>query len=189
MVGAFGDTVAASMANQVSELLPRYSRRRHLAAYRALRDAGIRLATDRRVGLALLHLPIPHAPPIYDMRRGAFSYDRPEGAGYFDNLALADRTFGDLRAAMEREGTWSSTAVIVFGDHGRRDLADEARIAHRQVPFLLRLPGGARGAAYAAPVNLACLRTLTMEILEGRVRTAEEAAAWLDANRHRWSTD
>src|SRR4051794_11372402 len=55
MVGAFGEPVPASMANQISELLPRYSRRRHLAAYRALRDAALEIAADPSIGFALVH--------------------------------------------------------------------------------------------------------------------------------------
>jgi arylsulfatase A-like enzyme len=180
-VGAFGETVPASMANQLSELVPRYSRRRHLAAYRALRDAGLRLAADPSIGFALLHLPVPHAPPIYDAARGQFSFARPEGPGYFDNLALADRTFAELRRVMERAGTWDRTAVVVFGDHGRRSLADEARIAHPTVPFLLKLPGRPAPRAYADGFSLARLRGLTRDILSGKVTTTDEAQSWVDA--------
>jgi hypothetical protein len=180
MVGAYGETVAASMANQVSELVPNYSRRRHLAAFRGLREASLRFATDPSLGFALLHLPVPHAPPIYDARSGAFSYARPDGPGYFDNLVLADRTLGELRAAMEQAGTWRSTAVMVFGDHGRRDLVDGVHVAHPQVPFMLRLPGETGSVTYPTPFNLAVLRALTVEILQQRVKTAGEAAAWLE---------
>jgi hypothetical protein len=189
MVGAYGDTVAASMWNQLSELVPGYSRRRHLAAYRALRDASVELAVDPAVGFALLHLPVPHAPPIYDARRNAFSYERPDGPGYFDNLALADRTLGELRASMEQAGTWRSTAVMVFGDHGRRDLSDGVSVAHREVPLLVSLPGESRPVSYTSPVDLSVLRGLTTAILQGRVNTTGEAVAWLDANRWRRPVD
>jgi hypothetical protein len=183
MVGAFGETVAASMRNQVSELVPGYSRRRHLAAYLTLRDASLRFAADPAVGFALLHLPVPHAPPIYDATRQAFSSERPDGPGYFDNLALADRTLAELRAAMEASGTWASTAVMVFGDHGRRNLDDGVSVAHREVPLLLKLPAETRGIAYAPRVELAGLRSLTVEILTRRVKTADDAVAWLETRR------
>ena len=183
MVGAFGETVRESMKNQLSELVPRYSRRRHLAAYRALREAGLRLAVDPSIGLALVHLPVPHAPPIYDAASGTFSFDRPEGPGYYDNLALADRTFAELRQAAESSGTWPHTAVIVFGDHGRRNVSDDSRIAHPTVPLLVKLPGRQVPHLYTSPVSLAILRALSIDILAGHVTTSDEVAAWLDARQ------
>jgi hypothetical protein len=181
MVGAFGEGVLESMRNQASELAPFYSRRRHLAAYRALQDAARSIATDPAIGFALLHLPVPHEPPIYDRRRGAFSVRRPSGAGYYDNLALADRSLGELRRAMEAAGTWIGTTLFVFGDHGRR--AEGNRIDHPAVPFIVKLAGQAAPARYEAPFNLVLLHDLTLAVLTGRLTTPEHVAAWLDAHR------
>ena len=141
MVGAFGSSVGESMANQVSELGPRYGVRRHLASYQALQAAGLRLASDRSLGFALIHLPVPHAPAIYDRRTGHFSLSVSGDAGYFDSLALADRSLGELRRAMEANGSWTSTTVMLFADHGRRSLADGVSVAHPEVPLLVKLAG------------------------------------------------
>jgi hypothetical protein len=184
MVGAFGQGVLESMRNQASELGPSYSRRRHLSAYRALQDAAISLATDPAVGYGLLHLPVPHEPPIYDRRRGAFSLRRPPGAGYYDNLALADRSLGELRRAMEAAGTWAGTTLVVFGDHGRR--AEGNRINRAAVPLIVKLAGGTAPARYEAPFNLVLVHDLTLAMLTGRITTAAQVVEWLDANRRSW---
>ena len=187
MVGAFGEGVLESMRNQASELGPFYSRRRHLSAYRALQHAAIALATDPAVGFGLLHLPVPHEPPIYDRRSGAFSLRRPPGAGYYDNLALADRSLGELRRAMEAAGTWMGTTLFVFGDHGRR--AEGNRIDHPAVPFILKLAGQAAPVRYEAAFNLVLVHDLTLAILTGEIDTTEQVSQWLDANRHQRAAD
>ena len=45
-----------------------------MAAYRTLQQASIALATDASIGLALLHLPVPHEPGIYDLAKGDFQH-------------------------------------------------------------------------------------------------------------------
>jgi hypothetical protein len=186
LVGAFGDSVAESMRNQVSELAPRYGRRRHLEAYRELQAAAIGLVSDPSIGFALLHLPVPHDPPIYDRALGDVSLSVKPGRGYFDNLALADRSLGELRAAMEQHGLWEHTTILLFGDHGRRTLRDGVSIADPRVPFIVKLAGQHRSMAYASPVNIVLVHDLTLALLAGRVTTAGEVAAWLDAQRQRW---
>ena len=185
MVGAFGEGVLESMRNQASELGPFYSRRRHLAAYRSLQDAARSIAIDPAIGFALLHLPVPHEPPIYDRRRGTFSVRTPPGAGYYDNLALADRSLGELRGAMEAAGTWIGTTLFVFGDHGRR--AEGNRIDHPAVPFIVKLAGQAAPARYEAPFNLVLVHDLTLAVLTGTLTTPEHVSAWLDAHRSAWA--
>ncbi len=186
LVGAFGRSVAESMRNQVSELAPRYGRRRHLEAYRELQAAALELAADPSIGLALLHLPVPHDPPIYDRARGEMSLSVASGRGYFDNLALADRSLGELRAAMERGGVWERTTILLFGDHGRRALRDGVSIADPRVPFIVKLAGQHRSIPYTSPVNIVLVHDLTLELLAGRITAPEQVAAWLDEQRPRW---
>jgi hypothetical protein len=186
LVGAFGSSVWESMRNQVSELGPRYGRRRHLEAYRALQAASIELAGDPAIGLGLLHIPVPHDPPIYDRARGELSLSVAPGHGYFDNLALADRSLGELRRAMERSGTWDGTTVLLFGDHGRRTFDEGVSIADPRVPFIAKLAGRREPLAYSHPFNVVLVHDLTLELLAGRIESAGQLAAWLDAQRGRW---
>ena len=120
LTGVFGKSVGESMWHQVSELVPRYDRRRHLATFRGVQEAGLALAADPTIGMAVIHLGVPHDPVIYDRRRGDYSLRAVEGDGYLHNLALVDRSLGELRDAMETAGLWDRTTVIVLGDHGRR---------------------------------------------------------------------
>lgn len=179
LTGVFGNSVGESMWHQASELVPGYSRRRHLAAYRALQDAGRRLAADPAIGFALIHLPVPHEPGIYDPAQGDFSMSALAGDGYVHNLALVDRSLGELREALARSGLWDRTTVMVFGDHGRRSLLDNETIADPRVPFIVKLAGQSEAVSYTAPVEVLHVHDLTLEILAGRITTVDELTTWL----------
>jgi arylsulfatase A-like enzyme len=82
---------------------------------------------------------------------------------YDGNLASADREIGRLRAALEAEGLWDKTVVIVAADHGE-GLLEHGFIGHNtqlydesvHVPLIVRLPGGTgpSGARVPALVDL-----------------------------------
>jgi arylsulfatase A-like enzyme len=133
---------------------------------------------DRRF-FAYVHFREPHFPydpePPFDTKFGpdgpipkaarrdaAFFTDvnqgrRPFGdaerehlARLFDgNLAFADQEVGALRRAMEAEGLWEKTVVIVAADHGE-ELFERGWIGHNvhlyepsvHVPLIVRFPKG-----------------------------------------------
>ena len=183
LTGVFGNSLGESMWHQASELAPQYGRRRHMAAFRTLQQASLALATDASIGLALLHLPVPHEPGIYDRARSDFSIRTAAGDAYAHNLALADRSLGELRAAIDSAGLSDKTTVMVFGDHGRRSHVDGESIADPRVPFLVKMAGQSQGVRYSAPVDLLRVHDLTLEILSGRVSTADDVSGWLDGHR------
>jgi len=182
LTGVFGSSLGESMWHQASELAPQYGRRRHLAAFKTLQQASVALATDPSIGFALLHLPVPHEPGIYDRTGQEFSI-RAAGDGYAHNLALADRSLGELLGALDTAGVSARTTVMVFGDHGRRSPVDGESIADPRVPFLLKLAGQSQGMTYGGPVDLLRVHDLTLEILAGSVTTTNGLVAWLDARR------
>jgi arylsulfatase A-like enzyme len=68
---------------------------------------------------------------------------------YDGNLAFADQEVGALRKALEAEGLWERTVVIVAADHGE-GLFEHGWIGHNvqvydesvRVPLIVRIPGG-----------------------------------------------
>ncbi len=170
-VGAFGKTLPESMWYQLTEFAPRYGRRRHIAAYRAIMDRALALAGDPAIGMALVHLPVPHDPWIYDRATGSLTLMNTAADGYFDNLRLADQALGKLRESMEARGTWDRTAVFVTGDHGwRAPTLFGGQVDHR-VPFLLKMPGQKTGTTVSRPFGSLAMHRLTLAILERRVTT------------------
>jgi hypothetical protein len=179
LTGVFGSTFSDSLWYQVAELAPRYGPRRHLGAYQATQKSALALAADPSIGFALFHLPVPHAPTIYDQRRGDFAIGRVAGDGYLQNLALADRSLGEIRRAVADAGLSDRTTVIVFGDHGRRDPPGSQQVADPRVPFIVKLPGESRGVQVNSPVEVIRVHDLTLEVLAGRLQTLDSIFEWL----------
>lgn len=177
----FGGSFWKQIRNQA---LAFHLRKMFTELYRNQLDASLNVVTNTAFGLVHLHLVTPHKPPIYDAERDRLTpFGRPFPAGYFDNLRLADRTLGRLRAAMEANGTWDRTWVLISADHWWRDSGRyDGKVDHR-VPFILKAPGHSTSRAYDMEFNTLLSSDLVLAILRGEVRDLNGAAAWLDAHR------
>jgi len=148
----------------------------------SLRQDAIRDVADPSFGLVFLHLPVPHAPYLYDR----FSYTFPKRylsfGSYYDNLALADNYLGDLRESMISAGLWDKTTVLVSSDHpDRTSLFVDGR-EDKRVPFLLKLAGQTSGVTYEPLLQTVVTKPLLEAIMEGKVTTPEDAVSWLTAH-------
>lgn len=179
LTGVFGSSFADSLWYQVAELAPRYGPRRHLGAFRAVQASALQLAADPTLGFAVLHLPVPHAPTIYDRGRNEYRLSGAPGDGYLHNLALADRSLGEIRGAVGDAGLASRTTLIVFGDHGRRAPPGSHEISDPRVPLIVHVPGSGRGTRLDTPVEVLRVHDLTLEMLAGRVTTIDDVRDWL----------
>ncbi len=148
--------------------------RSHLRNFRRTREEALALARDRRFNLVFVHWPVHHPPTIFDRALGRL-VERGGAGGYADNLALADRTLGELRRAMSAGGMWDEAAVIVTSDHWRRMVPN----VQFRVPFLVKLPGRQPGWTFAAEFNTVILRDLVRDLLHGRIASVAGLAAWL----------
>jgi hypothetical protein len=170
--------------------------------YRESAEAARSIAADPSVHLAFIHLPVPHPPAFYDRARGRVEVGHRNS--YLDSLALADRTLGELRRAMEEAGVWDSTAVLVSSDHWWRakevwspetgdptsraywteeDARTQQPTPDYRVPFILKLPGQASGFVYGPAFNTVLSHDLVLALVRGEVSTPEDAAGWLDQHR------
>jgi len=153
-----------------------------------------RLLADKDLGLVFLHFPVPHPPGIFDRATGQFALRGKQS--YLDNLVLVDRTFSELRRAMETTGTWDNTTVIVSSDHWWRAegwshnplwKAEEAgtvapRPDHR-VPFIIKLAEQREPLSYDSEFNTVLTKDLVLALLRGDLKSAQNVASWLDQHR------
>jgi hypothetical protein len=151
------------------------------------------MAPDPDLGVAMLHFPVPHHPDIYDPEREELSLvDR---RSYFDNLALADRTLGQVRGVMEAAGLWDTSIVIVTSDHWWRAIhrgdwgltpeeesvfADER---NRRIPFLLKFAKQRETFVYPRGFNTLLVHDLILDLLAGAIANPASLADWLDGRR------
>lgn len=162
-----------------------YQRREEIQRYSYLLDRAREIVADPSIGLALIHLPVPHPPAIYSRSKGRLT---AEGRiGYLDSVALVDRTLGELRQSIEQAGLWDRTAILVSADHGWRTglwrggpewTSEEEEIASDEdtsdVPFLLKLPGQPSGVSYGRRFNTVITRPIITDILEERLTSPSE---------------
>ena len=147
--------------------------------YSAVLERAKRAAVDPGLGLVLLHLPAPHGPFLYDRTTGRFSLRNSPIRGYWDNLALADRTLGELRSAMERAGTWDRTTVLISADHSFRESQRLDGRSDPRVPFLLHLAGQNDATVFHTTFNTVVTHDLLLAILRREIRTTTDAASWI----------
>ncbi len=131
--------------------------------------------------LVVIHWPIPHAPAIFDLEKGDVPDIPPPGRSNLDNLALVDRTVAAIRAAMEANGTWDSTLVVLTSDHWQRKAADphlppppliEGMLDSRhRIPLLVKFPGQSKGIIRTLPIN----NTEIFNLISSHFREREES--------------
>ena len=179
---ARGDTFAGSLWKQWASLAPPLNLRRQFSERVAeLTSLAIRTAADDRFGLVFLHLPLPQPPGIYDRateRLTAWNFSGA-AAGYFDNLALADRVVGELRRGMDRVRLDDRTWIVVTSTRSWQASAQYDGQTDPRVPFLLRAPEGGRTRHVDAPFGTQATHDLVLAILRGSIADTSAAAAWL----------
>jgi len=143
-----------------------------------------------------VHFPTPHMFAIYDRHRADFALS--PNTNYLDNLALVDRTVGEVRDTLEKAGLWESTTLMITSDHAVRpsmwhnrynwNAAFEQLIgpgASRTVPFILKLARQHEAAVYEPSVSNLTVTQLSLAALGGEVATPQQAVAWLSSQGSR----
>jgi hypothetical protein len=173
-------------------------RKYFVKSYLEILDGSKEAVVNDDLGLILLHLPVPHPPGIYDRAKKDFSL---EEHSYLDNLALADRTLGELRRTMEISGTWDNTTIIVTSDHWLRtnvwnqvklwtnenDVLSYYEGSDHRVPFMLKLAGQEEGVIYNQDFNTVLTHDLILALLKNELSNPEDVVKWIDNNRLNWS--
>ncbi len=182
MYGNSQSTVGARMKSQLFGLTPWQSHLQHVERYHTLLQQAKDMASDPRLGLVLLHLAVPHGPGIYDPRRGQLTkFGIDDSDWYSENLALTDRTLGQIRHAMEQAGIWDSSILLVSSDHKLRTVAPQH--SEGRVPYLVKLKGQQSGWTCDLPLNARITRSLINAILDGRLATTSDLYSWLSSGQ------
>jgi hypothetical protein len=155
----------------------------HTSIFRQMHQQAISDITNP-ITLTFLHYPIPHKPYIYDRNTRKFSGNfLPQTHNhYLDNLALADRTFGEIRKKLESAGIWESSTIIVSADHWWRFSKEYDNKIDYRVPFMVKLSGQKTPSAYHKPFNTVLTSDMILEVVKGSISSQEELSIWLDKN-------
>jgi len=157
--------------------------RSQIETYHAILDRGLAVANNPAYGLSFIHMPVPHAPHAYDRRTGQFTLANSPIRGYFDSLALLDRTLGEIRRSMESAGTWDATTVLLTSDHPYREAASIDGRNDSRIPFFVKLSAQKHGQVYTQLFNTVLAQDLVLSILCGEVTDPAQVVTWLDRHR------
>jgi hypothetical protein len=146
-----------------------------------LRDA-IEFSTRLDIDLVVLHWTIPHAPYFYDSVTGTMTLKNSPTKGYFGNLVLADKGFGQLLSAIAATGFQKDVRFLISSDHWWRGSSRfDGHVDHR-VPFIVNLGNNEKSFTYDKPFNTVLSSELALGILDGRISDTTTLVAWLDAH-------
>lgn len=167
----------------------------HSSDYSLLLAAGDAFVKDPSINFLLLHMPVPHPLGFYDRKHQRIAQKH---TSYIDNLALADRYLGHLRALLEREGQWDSTTIVVMGDHSWRTKliwersagwsAEDWAASHGgqfddRPAYIVKLPNEHAGIHIDAPFAAVHTKAMFDAMIEGRLKKPAELEAWVASRR------
>jgi hypothetical protein len=181
----YSDNFATSLVNLASDILYLRPNRAwfHIQTYRSILAESEKLMDDPSYDFVFVHWPAPHAPWIYDREKGQLTDSNSKGVtGYFDNLALLDKTVGELRRRMEKSGEWDESTILLSTDHGWNSVKEYDGGNDHRIPFMVKLPHKHPGYTYSRPFNAIILRSLFRAIYKGEITENTTLATWLDTH-------
>jgi len=160
-------------SEQVQSLLPFSARRAHIARLRVVMDKAVELAGDSSYSLVLLHLPLPHAPWVWDQASRSFVVNSLGNAGYLGNLALADEVLGRMRKEMTDRRSWATTTLIVTTDHSWRSKPAQGGPVDRRIPLMIKLAGMTDSSHVSTPTNSLIVSGLVPDLINRALPDAQ----------------
>ncbi|MGC1783715.1 MAG: sulfatase-like hydrolase/transferase [Acidobacteriaceae bacterium] len=170
--------------HSVADLM-RSHRGTHLAArrentYQDLMRQADRILQQPNLDFVFIHLPIPHPPGLYD--RQTQQFDDSGNRSYIDNLALADKSLGQMLTPLKRSPRWTNTSVIVCGDHSWRiwlwspmpswtaedEAASHGRTLDPRPVLMVHQAGQSTSETVATPFPLLRVHTILDNLVKGK---------------------
>ena len=154
---------------------PGFAQQRHVQDQVAVLPQAEALIRDQSINFVFIHLPVPHPPGAYDRNH------RGRPGSYIDNLALADKSLGDLLTALAGTATGAKATVIVCSDHSWRvgmwrstpewttedEAASHGRFDPRPV-LMIHSPGQQTGQDITRPFDEIRIHEIIETLLRGQ---------------------
>ena len=172
--------IIANMIFQFSNFSPYSQRLQAINSYTKILEKSVAVLHDQQYGFIFLHLPVPHEPYVYENKTGNWVLKnfRPLD-GYFANLALADKTLGELRAVLKETGSWDKSHIIISSDHWFRLSGNLTHKESLKVPYIIKLAQQQTGLKYEPIIKTIITHDLVMALIKKEIRNKEELVEWL----------
>jgi arylsulfatase len=120
------------------------------------------------------------APPVVREQFGEIRDRAYPKAMYRGEIQYTDDQIGRLLSELKERGVYEETAIVLVGDHGESLGEHEIYYDHQalyenslRIPFVLRIPGFARGLRIAEPVSHIDLVPTLAELFDLKVETEQ----------------
>jgi hypothetical protein len=170
------------------------TRRHQEQLFLRIREKALAAVADPSLDLILIHWPTPHPFGIYNRLLGELSVTY--SGSYLDNLALADRTLGEVRRVLDQAGLADKTHLLVSSDHpfrpeiwrGGSGWADEVEQAvggreSSTIPYLVKVAGSGDSVAGEDPFNSLITKDLILALLRSEIDRNSAVGTWIEARR------
>jgi hypothetical protein len=138
--------------------------------------------SDREISLVFAHMPIPHAPVIYDRKKAQIRTGYRSDCSYSDNLKLMDDTLGEIRRAIGQSEATPNMVLVLNADHRLRTRDKVGGQATARVPLLVELPLAREGMEIRTALCLSRLKSMILALLDGEIQTADGLRKWASRN-------
>jgi hypothetical protein len=136
----------------------------HIASVQDISQHALDVLSTSQADVIYLHIPAPHPYAFWDRRTAQYAF----GGSYLDSLDYSDRLLGQMLGILEKQPRWSSTMLIVQGDHSWRTQmwrplpgwsAEDERISHggqwdSRPLVMVHAPGEQDPRTVAAPTSV-----------------------------------
>jgi hypothetical protein len=160
----------------------------HAADFNGILAQGRAMIAGQDTGFVFIHLPVPHPAGFYNRRSGAMGVP----GSYIDNLAVADRTLGQLLQDIDSTKLAGQTILIVSSDHSWRipmwrpefDWTKEDESASRGAHFdsrpviIVHFPAQQNGVQIGRPFPLVDMHTMLQQMIAARIEDPQQLTTW-----------
>jgi hypothetical protein len=132
------------------------------------------------VDLIYLHIMLPHKPIIFNGQTGQMTPWNYSPWGYYDNLALTDQYWGELRRTLEQAGLWDKTTILITADHPWRKAKKYTGRSDARIPLLLKIANQQEAAVYKNEFPPTRVKDLVLRMLDRPMTDPRILTTWLN---------
>ena len=170
-----------NIISQLFFFLPLSENKHQIHSYKSIHHESKKLVADSKYSLIVIHYPIPHRPYIYDQNKQKLTFWNYESRNnYIANIALADKTLGEIRHVLDTDNLWEDSTIIVTADHFFHNFEQLKLIPNHQIPFIIKLAHQNKGVVFNQPFNTVLTHDLVLSILQEKVTSTRGLVNWLE---------
>lgn len=115
---------------------------------------------------AILHLPIPHYPYMFDENGQCSPYSFLDERGYHPQLVYTDTYLNQIFQFLKTRELWDASLIIVGSDHGRHYKEYQSPDEKLHVPLLIKMPYQTEPQIHTNVFHYTDLHTLILPVID-----------------------